>query len=40
MQGVKRSSVRVTRTDFQLAPLKGVTGIIPYKYIIQKIKRR
>jgi RHS repeat-associated protein len=40
MQGVKRSSVRVTRTDFQVAPLKGVTGIIPYKYIIQKIKRR
>ena len=40
MQGVTKSSVRVTRTDFQLTPLQGVTGAVPNVYIQQKITRR
>ena len=40
MQGVTKSSVRVTRTDFQLTPLQGVTGVVPNVYIQQKITRR
>jgi RHS repeat-associated protein len=40
MSGVKDFTVRVTRTQYEYTPLKGVTGSVPNMFTVKKITRR